>query len=176
MTSETFLQQLQDYYDREYEAIQLESIKHWLERFAGPQLDALLVRAEKLNKYLPKIFELNAAAEELGFAWEQKLGRAHPEHVWTPTDCRLCHGQGRLSIFKEVFKVQVDGGLQMRRRQTRILPLEGVDTMDYRYKHPTEEEYWCRCSCPAGDTPVLVTLGWPRYMRATEQAAGGVGK
>lgn len=164
MTTEDFLTELMIYFRTELEKDQLKIYKRHLNTFQDYQLDDLFEEALKHCKQFPKIAHLvSIADDQLGIlsAYKKEKKRKPKWSDWEPTSCRLCHGEGRLMVWFEMFTQRdEEGGLRTLRKLVQIDQLSDPDLSPERPKGCVK--YVFRCSCSAGIRPGLPGA-WPRW-------------
>lgn len=115
-------------------------------------------------KIFPKRAHIIEAAKDLGF-YERKI-KARLEkraHTWEETDCRLCRGEGRLAVYRELMaRDDETGGLIREERQCRILPLSTGTPKELLEPGRIFYEYIYRCACLAGSAETI-PRAWPRW-------------
>lgn len=163
MNADEFVLAIEDGWGKNLTDKQSRRYVGYLTRFDGGQLERILEQLEQDCKYVPKIGHIHDAATTLGFNSTQP--RTTPLHEWEETNCRLCHGEGRIEV---IFEWMYDETLHPIRKLRRIFQYSGSERLDYR---PVKGEYSYifRCACLAGEAPGL-SRKWPRWHGSNELA------
>lgn len=134
-----FVTKLEGYFGKTLESHIAVMYSGAVGRFSDLQRRWLFDRLVEVQRYFPKIVEINDTARELKFFTSAKS--EHITHQWTPTNCQYCHGEGRVSVY--------DSGA--------ILPHSSLEGVMYRSANRANYAYEqvARCCCPAGEAPNL---------------------
>lgn len=162
MTVSTFIEELTMIFDKPLKLQQVGIYQDKLRRFSPEQLVELLNKVLEEVKTFPKVSEIYKAANELGFlAVDTTKTRTH--HWEESSDCGMCHGEGRLCIYWEVFFEERDSG----RVEIQQLKHVAQYSRSFDYK-PSQNEFRSifRCKCAAGDA-TTIPKSWPKWSRNT---------
>lgn len=163
MTSEQFLDELETVFEKKPKPQQLVIYRDKLRRFSSEQLLELLNKVLEEVKYFPRVSEIYKAAEGMGYlaidTTNCKL------HRWQPTECNLCHGEGRLAIIWQARVEQRETGRVEIQELTQVLQYtKSLDPQNYTLK-ANEFRTIFRCQCLAGDA-ATIPKAWPKWSRS----------
>jgi hypothetical protein len=163
MTPEQFIQELEMVFDRRLKPEARPVYVGRLRLFPNEQLVEILNKVLDDVKFFPRIAEIMAAAKALGCTLQAdplvvKL------HRWTPTECPLCGGEGRLLVIWAVAEDESQPLCILSHivAYSALLPFE---------LKPYEFRSIFRCSCPAGDVGTIPKR-WPRWSSAMNPIIG----
>lgn len=162
MNAEKFIQELEQVFDKTLKAQQTPLYLDKLRRFSPEQLVELLNKVLEEAKYFPKVSEIFKAANELGYL-SVDTNTVRP-HRWKISDCRMCHGEGRLCVtWISTSEIRNDERREVQ-ALSKILPyVASCDSDQFRLQDGEYRSLW-RCSCMAGDAPTL-PKAWPKWSR-----------
>lgn len=128
-----------------------------LRRFSGDQLDKIFESVLESCRNFPKISDIYNAAKELGFV--TPVTDSFKPHHWEHGDCKLCRGEGRLSVTWEL------SFTEDRREQHSLKQIHPYS--DQATVPPDCFTSIYRCSCAAGDRP-SIPKAWPLWSKDRE--------
>lgn len=164
MTAKQFIEKIEEAWEKELPAAQPSIWLRRLGRFDEAQLDKLFDEVMVSVRYFPRTLEpIWTVARESGlFNDDDRKARTTGIHLWEPTSCKLCGGDGRLIVYMAVLYETDDTGRRERRQLRRIFRAsDGSAIQDYAAQ-PEELAFLFRCSCSAGDAETLPE-GWPKW-------------
>lgn len=130
---------------------------HKLQQFSGEQLSAIYGKVLELTEHFPRVKNCYDAARELGFLSDAE--KQYKPHVWEPTDCRLCGGEGLILAAWSRSWEKHEAGIY------EVLRLETIEPYSKRpsSRLPADQcGFVFRCKCLAGDAET-VQKGIPRW-------------
>lgn len=139
---------------------QLEIYSDKLNRFTHKQLqqiyDHLLAIYDRQG--LPRLAAIFAAANEIGV--DESRRTTPGVHEWTPTDCKLCKGEGRIQMVWSSMYIHAERESLEETRLERIFAYS--DCGDYKLASG-EHFVSARCACPAGEASATLPKAWPQW-------------
>ena len=161
MTLTTFMERLESAYGAKgYTEGQKSAIAEKCLRFNERELNRIYSDLLENCRYLPKIADIYESARSMGLL----QAPSERQHRWTPTDCPLCDGEGRLGVFWEFYReVRGEDSVEVN-RLVKILPY----TKSFEYSRQSDQfrSIW-RCRCSAGDVPTI-PKAWPKWSNSVE--------
>ena len=161
MTSGEFLLRCEDLFPgKALTDAQAKVYHEKLSRFDSRQLAKILAGCLENCKFFPKIADIYESARSMGLL----QAPSERQHRWTPTDCPLCDGEGRLGVFWEFYReVRGEDSVEVN-RLVKILPY----TKSFEYSRQSDQfrSIW-RCRCSAGDVPTI-PKAWPKWSNSVE--------
>lgn len=158
MTAHEFLNRLELTFNKRYAVEQADIYLGKLKPLKFERLESIYDRlVERHTKTtLPNLADMLAISKQI--ALEATGGRESSKiHEWTETPCQLCHGEGRISVFR---RLQSDGILTtaaVKQYSGKNRVMERIDGDAPIY------EFLYRCSCEAGRAAYLE--GLPVYIQ-----------
>lgn len=133
-----------------------------LRRFTSEELSAIYDKVLETVEYFPKVKHIYAAASDLGFL-QREMDNFQP-HRWDDSDCRLCHGEGRLCVTWIATAEVANERLREVQALSRIIGYK--DSCDSQKFVLQEGEFRSlfRCACMAGDSSTI-PKSWPKWRK-----------
>jgi len=164
MTTGDFISNIESMWSRKVPAESLLAYEELLDGFDDWRLQELLNRVLSDNTYFPKPKDIWVAAKELGFFKSaDKRSRTTSIHTWQPSNCKLCSGDGRLTVFMAVlYETDEVGQRHQKLKLRRIFRASDYPAIADYQPELEEHDFLFRCSCPAGDADSL-PRNWPKW-------------
>ena len=151
MNAKTFLIDAIDEYSAKPSDGKLNRLRSVLERFDHEQIGQIFEQILNHCKVFPKVSHVMEQARELGFM--STPPKVTQRFVWSKTDCSLCGGEGRLTVYYERYGQDEAGErISWKRRFVSLTPLrmQMSDSLLAEHRKRTIYPYYYRCSCPVG--------------------------
>lgn len=149
MDVNNFLSKIEGAWGKALQIDQTQSYREKLFRFSGEQREQIFSRLLETCKFLPKISDIYDAARDLNYL---ETPSPHFKPVeWQSTDCKLCHGEGRLAVVKQRSYIKASNGdWKPESRMVRISAYSDYNTSRDRLGE-SEYRFLYRCKCAAAE-------------------------